>query len=373
MKKKPTFFPQSSGFFHFIRYILLTGFSHRDVLTAPPDMFDIVSVNRLFRFAALVLATLVLAAALLAQTGCRTLPSKSSTTSPTPTPISMTLPVPGAATPTSPVHSLQPASTEHYSAFRPIIPDEIAVYNPAVSTPAEPNPTVSTPIVPAPKCAVADPQTTALQTTISELNRKITELEMQLEETKREAGPLPIPVPPPIPWEDLMPDIAPKMESSEPLPTETLPTETLPNDHPVRPLPIVNKRGVQVYGDESRNIRIEIIDKALFVPNTWQLSAEGEEILRTVAAEISASDPDALIDIEGHTDSLMSDPNNNMQKHEISTAKTRAVLDFFVASLRWDASRISTSSFGRNRPVADNGTPEGRARNNRVEIVVHCE
>jgi chemotaxis protein MotB len=135
-------------------------------------------------------------------------------------------------------------------------------------------------------------------------------------------------------------------------------------------LPIINREGVRVSSDEFQNVRIEVMDKALFMPNAWQLSTEGEETLIAIVAEIRASDSNAILDIEGHTDSLMSDPNNPMQKHDISSAKTTAVMNFFVNALSWDAARIGTSSFGRSRPVAENGTPEGRARNNRVEIVV---
>jgi len=137
-----------------------------------------------------------------------------------------------------------------------------------------------------------------------------------------------------------------------------------------RRLPIINRGGVNLYTDESQNVRIEIADRFLFMPNAWQLTAEGEETLRVIAAELRAFDPTSFLDIEGHTDSLMGDPNNPMQKHEISSIKTNVVMNFFVNALRWDAARIGTSSFGRSRPIADNGTPEGRARNNRIEMVI---
>ena len=194
----------------------------------------------------------------------------------------------------------------------------------------------------------------ATQSKIDELNQRIAELETQLAEAKK--------TPPPVITENL-----PVITENLPLIAET--TET----KPARNLPIINRQDVQVSSDEWQNVRIEVTDQALFVQDTWNLSAEGEETLRAIAAEVRASAPNAVLDIEGHTDSLMGDPNNLMQKHDVSSAKAMAVMNFFMNALRWDSARIRTSSYGRSRPVADNGTPEGRARNNRIEIVVRNE
>ena len=274
------------------------------------------SVNQFLPFAALLLTV-----GLFALSGCQTLSPKPSS----PPPVSI---------PAPPVYfNPQQVESDIYSAFRPIMPGEL--FPPPPTQIARPEAT--------------DPQTITIEeepqsdlpllAAIDELNQRITELEAQLEEAKQSS---------------------PILE------------ESLPEMKPAKPLPIINKPGVHIFEDDSQNVRFEIMDKTLFVPNGWQLSAEGEEVLRVISAEIRAADPHVFIDIEGHTDNLMSDPNNPTQKHEISAAKTRAAMNFFVETLRWDAAKISTSSFGRSRPVAENGNPEGRARNNRIEIVVRA-
>jgi len=224
-----------------------------------------------------------------------------------------------------------------HEAFRPVMPE---LFTPPMLAP-EPSKIEPQPVV-------AD-QLDVAQLKVDELNRRITELETQLEEARQI-------LPPHVNLLDLpLPDMLPEEKKEVRM---------------TRSLPIINKQGVNVYADESQDARIEIADKFLFMPNTWQLTAEGEETLRVIVAELRAFDSKSILNIEGHTDSLMGDPNNPMQKHEISTVKTKVVMDFFVNALRWDAARIGTSSFGRNRPIADNGTPEGRARNNRIEIVI---
>jgi len=188
---------------------------------------------------------------------------------------------------------------------------------------------------------------TAAQSKIEELKQKISELEAQVAEARQNSPGVVV--------------VSDDLKEPDVLPTHRERTARLP---------IINRQGVTVYSDELQRVRIAVMDKFLFMPNAWQLSEEGEETLRTIAAEIRAFNSNADVDIEGHTDSLTNDPRNPLQKHDISSTKAMAVMDFFVTTLRWDAAQIGTSSFGRRRPVADNGTPEGRAKNNRVEIVL---
>ena len=274
-------------------------------------MFDMFSVIRFPQSAAVLLLI-----GLAAFTGCQSAPPKSPAIG-TPQALPQTLPkIEGA---------------EQYAAFRPIMTNQF------------------TPPIPVQEPPQSEPQPDfAAQSKIDELNRRITELETQLEEARH------------------MPPLVNLLEQ----PLSGVPVAEQAEVKTVRSLPIINKQGVNVYADEAQQPRIEVTDKTLFIPNAWQLTAEGEETLRTIVAEIRAFDSKSALDIEGHTDSLMGDPNNPMQKHEISSVKTKVIMDFFVNALRWDASRIGTSSFGRSRPIADNGTPEGRARNNRIEIVI---
>ena len=296
-------------------------------------MFGIFPVIRFSQFAAVFLSV-----GLVASAGCQWLSPRSSTTTPLVPP-----PIPQE------VHGHLPKIDEpdRHEAFHPVMPE---LFAPPILA-QEPPKIEPQPVIAAQSEIVSDIADLA-QLKIDELNLKITELEAQLERTGQ--------VPLPVNLFDLsLPDALLEEKKEEVM--------------MVRSLPIINKQGVNVYADETQHVRVEVSDKFLFMPimpNTWQLTAEGEETLRVIAAELQAFDPQSILKVEGHTDSLMGDPNNPTQKHEISTVKTKVVMDFFVNVLRWDAARISTGSFGRSRPIADNGTPEGRARNNRNEIVI---
>ena len=82
-------------------------------------------------------------------------------------------------------------------------------------------------------------------------------------------------------------------------------------------------------------------------------------------AKIANSCPDTRIEISGHTDSEGIPERNN----PLSERRAKAVLDYLTNS-GVEASRLSSSGYGADRPKATNDTAEGRAINRRIEFAV---
>ncbi|MFT3814985.1 MAG: OmpA family protein [Acidovorax sp.] len=78
--------------------------------------------------------------------------------------------------------------------------------------------------------------------------------------------------------------------------------------------------------------------------------------------------PDRKLIIEGHTDSVGSDATNQALSERRAQAVQQALVVRGV-----DPSRITTRGYGKAYPVASNATPEGRALNRRVEVVIADE
>jgi outer membrane protein OmpA-like peptidoglycan-associated protein len=76
------------------------------------------------------------------------------------------------------------------------------------------------------------------------------------------------------------------------------------------------------------------------------------------------SNPDLKIGVEGHTDNVGTPPSNKT----LSEARAKSVVLAIVAQ-GVPADRISPAGFGQDKPIADNNTEEGRAKNRRVELV----
>ena len=101
-----------------------------------------------------------------------------------------------------------------------------------------------------------------------------------------------------------------------------------------------------------------------FATGTANLNTGAREGLARFSG-IVASYPDLRFTIEGHTDNVGSAENNR----ELSLRRAISVRDYLIGQ-GVAASAIEVEAFGFERPVADNETAEGRARNRRVEIVI---
>lgn len=128
----------------------------------------------------------------------------------------------------------------------------------------------------------------------------------------------------------------------------------------------VNIPGLAVRQD-GEVIRIEIPAGQLFAP-TGQMTADGQRLLDEVAGAIARSYPRQRIVIEGHGDGTLT---GNAQGHLVSAAQAQAVFQQLTTRNRLPASQLSILAVGDNHPLAAVATPQGRAKNQRVEIVVY--
>ncbi len=93
------------------------------------------------------------------------------------------------------------------------------------------------------------------------------------------------------------------------------------------------------------------------------IKPESQAVIAQVAAMLKEN-PGLRIAVEGHTDNV-GEPKSNQA---LSEQRAREVVSGLVRQ-GVDASRLTAAGYGQTRPVADNGTEEGRAKNRRVELV----
>jgi outer membrane protein OmpA-like peptidoglycan-associated protein len=116
---------------------------------------------------------------------------------------------------------------------------------------------------------------------------------------------------------------------------------------------------------ETRGMVITLSGSVLFASGKTELLPAAQVRLNEVANALIKEDPLSTMVVEGHTDSQGSAPFNQ----DLSQRRAQAVRDYLVS--RGIASdRITAQGFGLTRPIAENTSPEGRANNRRVEIVV---
>jgi outer membrane protein OmpA-like peptidoglycan-associated protein len=105
----------------------------------------------------------------------------------------------------------------------------------------------------------------------------------------------------------------------------------------------------------------------LFDTARYTLKPGAREKLAKVSGIILAH-PGLKIAIEGHTDNVGSDEYNM----KLSDNRANSV-ETYLVSQGLNSGSVTAQGFGKNQPVADNGTAAGRQRNRRVEMVVSGE
>lgn len=117
--------------------------------------------------------------------------------------------------------------------------------------------------------------------------------------------------------------------------------------------------------DPVRGMVITLSGGVLFESAKWALLSTAQTKLNDVADALTKQDKDSSIVVEGYTDSQGKDAMNQ----ELSQKRAESVRTYLV-SRGIAADRIKAQGFGPGKPIADNTSPEGRANNRRVEIVV---
>ena len=80
---------------------------------------------------------------------------------------------------------------------------------------------------------------------------------------------------------------------------------------------------------------------------------------------------DSDIEIEGHTDSVPLNGGRYENNDVLSSYRALAVFNYLKENAALDPGTLKHSGRGEYIPIADNSTPEGRAKNRRVEIKIY--
>jgi chemotaxis protein MotB len=118
----------------------------------------------------------------------------------------------------------------------------------------------------------------------------------------------------------------------------------------------------------SKGIRIDIIDSYLFSPGSAAVTSPAA--LQTLAEIVPIlAKSDQAIDIEGHTDNQPINTKAFNSNWELSAIRATTVLN--ILSQKGISEKcLSATGFGSSRPVSNNETAAGKAKNRRVSILL---
>jgi chemotaxis protein MotB len=119
-------------------------------------------------------------------------------------------------------------------------------------------------------------------------------------------------------------------------------------------------------------LTVNILDRVMFDSGEAVLKPDGEVVMRKIAG-ILQEHPQLAIHVIGHTDNVpirQTAQSKFASNWELSAARALAAVHFLTERAGVDPRRVGAVGYGEFRPVADNATPEGRAKNRRIAITI---
>lgn len=119
---------------------------------------------------------------------------------------------------------------------------------------------------------------------------------------------------------------------------------------------------------EKRGLVMRLQSSLVFDSGSAELKGEAKVFLRELCPMfLEVENP---IRVEGHTDNVPIYTEEFPSNWELSAMRAVNVLKYLVSECHLNPGRVSAAGYAEFRPIADNNTEEGRARNRRVELVI---
>lgn len=119
-------------------------------------------------------------------------------------------------------------------------------------------------------------------------------------------------------------------------------------------------------------LTVNILDRIMYDSGEAVLKPDGQAVLQKIAT-ILTGHPELKIHVIGHTDNVPIRPGAHSRfasNWELSAARALAAVHFLTEQAGVDPHRVGAVGYGEYRPIADNSTAEGRAKNRRIAITI---
>ncbi|HKL48094.1 MAG TPA: OmpA family protein [Desulfuromonadales bacterium] len=132
------------------------------------------------------------------------------------------------------------------------------------------------------------------------------------------------------------------------------------------------ERGEVTISELEGKLTVNMVERIIFASGEAEIKPQGLEVLRDVGNVLKDVE-DKAVRVEGHTDNVPISPRlqeTYPTNWELSSARAVNVVRFLQEKIGIPGEKLFACGFGKFRPIADNGTAEGRARNRRIQIVL---
>ena len=120
----------------------------------------------------------------------------------------------------------------------------------------------------------------------------------------------------------------------------------------------------------SQYVQLTLKGSILFDSGKSELRKDAMPVIDKVAVILERY-AESTIEIEGHTDNVPISTSKYESNDVLSSYRALSMFRYLVENTTLDPAKLKHSGRGEYVPVADNGTPEGRAKNRRIEIKIY--
>jgi len=123
---------------------------------------------------------------------------------------------------------------------------------------------------------------------------------------------------------------------------------------------------------EQRNgkVYVSMENKLLFQSGSWAVGSQGKQAVKQLG-DVLAENPEIAILIEGHTDNVPYKGNDQLSGNwDLSTKRATAIVKILKENAAIHPENLTAAGRGEFAPIATNDTPEGKAKNRRIEVIL---
>ena len=130
----------------------------------------------------------------------------------------------------------------------------------------------------------------------------------------------------------------------------------------------INDKDVEIKVEGSA-VFVDISDKLLFKQNSFEVEGGALRVLEKVATVLKAQ-KDITFMVEGHTDSIPMNGKILEDNWDLSVLRATAVVRILQKKYGLDPTKLIAAGRAEYKPLTENGSADGRARNRRTRIVI---
>ncbi|MDE0599225.1 MAG: OmpA family protein [Dokdonia donghaensis] len=117
-------------------------------------------------------------------------------------------------------------------------------------------------------------------------------------------------------------------------------------------------------------VYVSLENKLLFDSGSWTVGTNGTKAVKQLGS-VLADNPEIAVLIEGHTDNVPYGGSGNLQGNwDLSAKRATSIVNILRQNKGIDPKNLTAAGRGEYAPVAENDTPENKAKNRRIEVIL---